>query len=1074
MPRLASLLALVLFASASATGAQERPNVLFLLSDDQRADTIAAFGDLDCPTPHLDALAARGTVFPRAYCMGSDNGAVCVPSRAMILTGKSLWRCRDWDADTLTMPQAFAAAGYRTYGIGKWHNGKDRFQRTFEDGGTIFFGGMGSHTTLPVQDYDPSGAYPKEARRPLNALSSTAFSSTAFADEAIGFLERTATEDDGRPFFCWVAFTAPHDPRTPPEEHRVDPSTLDLPPAYRPIHPFDNGEMVVRDERLAPWPRTPDEARRHLADYLGMVSQLDGQVGRILAALEATGQAENTIVVFASDHGLAIGSHGLLGKQNVYEHSMRAPLILAGPGVEAGARNDGLAYLLDSFRTLAALAGLPVPDGVEGRDLLDPTLPPRETLYTAYKSDQKAVRDGRWKLIRYPNIDKTQLFDLEKDPHETQDRFGPELYDDLVERLMGALAEHQAATGDPHPLEVAKPRPAAFRPPPPKGQSQRPPAKNPPATYEPSWDSLSKHPAPAWFDDAVLGIFIHWGVYSVPAYCDTSTYSEWYRHWVDTGAHDGFERRFHAEQYGADFPYEGFAPMFRAELFDADQWADVFRRAGADYVVLTSKHHDGYALWPSAEASAARGHPWNSVEVGPQRDLVGELSRAVRDVGLRMGLYYSFLEWHNPVFDGDLDAYVEEVMFPQVKELVSTYEPAIFWPDGEWTEPDTTWRSEELLAWIYNNAPNQDEILVNDRWGAGLRGLTGDYYTTEYGLHGGAHATTGVRPWEECRGIGGSFAFNRAEGYDDYMSRDEVVELLVRTVARGGKLLLDVGPTADGRIPLIMQDRLFALGRWMERYGSTLRGADPTPFPSPAHEPWGATTVKGDRMYLHLFDWPTGGELQVDRLATEVLGARLLSDPDGRSLEVSDAWPSGVKVSLAGLHPAEHVSVIELTLAGPPEVDERIHAQHGNTLVLHAAEAKLFGEGLRLEPSGVGSMPEVPSSALAPASNLGFWTHPRSGAMWRMIPPSSVGCDVRIVYACADGQEGSRMRLTIGDTSREFVVERSTGGWQDYATIELPGFWEWEGDPSYIQLECLDVAAGAALNLRAVILDGMW
>ena len=211
--------------------------------------------------------------------------------------------------------------------------------------------------------------------------------------------------------------------------------------------------------------------------------------------------------------------------------------------------------------------------------------------------------------------------------------------------------------------------------------------------YEPNWESLETHPTPEWFEDGKFGIFIHWGVYSVPSFCDTSTYSEWYQAWLDGNAHDGLEREFHEKNYGKDFEYREFAPMFRAEMWDPAEWARIFKRAGAEYVVLTSKHHDGYCLFPSEEASAARGYPWTSTEVGPQRDIVGELMQAVREEGMHPGLYYSFMEWHNPLYESDKPRYVQEVMIPQIKYLISEYQPDVFWPDGEWDFPDTLWRS---------------------------------------------------------------------------------------------------------------------------------------------------------------------------------------------------------------------------------------------------------------------------------------------------------------------------------------------------------------------------------------------
>ena len=342
--------------------------------------------------------------------------------------------------------------------------------------------------------------------------------------------------------------------------------------------------------------------------------------------------------------------------------------------------------------------------------------------------------------------------------------------------------------------------------------------------FDPTWESLSQHPTPQWFSDAKFGIFIHWGVYSVPAFCDTSTYSEWYQYWYDPTSHGGKVRDFHHKNYGEDFPYRDFAPRFRAELWDPDEWASIFRRSGARYMVITSKHHDGYCLWPNSTASEVRGYPWNSSEVGPKRDLLGELFAACRKEGVRPGIYYSFMEWQSPLYESDKEKYVDTLMIPQIKELVERYEPDVFWPDGEWDYPDTLWKSTEILEWIYENASNPEEIAVNDRWGKGLRGQVGDYSTTEYGNLGNSSGKgmNKVRPFEECRGIGHSFAFNRAENYEIYASRTKSIRTLIDLVSKGGNLLLDIGPDYDGAIPLIMVDRLLAIGSGPDGDGESI------------------------------------------------------------------------------------------------------------------------------------------------------------------------------------------------------------------------------------------------------------
>ena len=409
----------------AALALQDRPNVLVIVSDDQRADTL---GNPLVRTPHLDALAREGTSFSRAYCMGAQQGAVCVPSRAMFLSGRSLFRVSDnLGKDEALWPKAMEESGYATFAAGKWHNGQKSFGRAFPSSGPIFFGGMGDQFKVKVTD----GRGTRLAE---------GYSTDVFFDAAEGFLRDYR---DAKPFFLYVSLTAPHDPRTPPAA-LYDPAVLPLPANFLPEHPFDNGELEVRDEKLLSRPRKAEDVRRELAAYYSMITHLDGRVGRLLKVLDDAKRRENTLVVFFSDHGLALGSHGLLGKQNLYEHSMRAPLVMAGPGVPKGRTSDALGYLFDVFPTVAALAKVPLPEGVEGRDLLKGG---RESIFTAYRDVQRALRTDRWKLIRYPKIGKTQLFDLQADPHETTDLAAAQ--PERVRELEARLDAERKAWADP-------------------------------------------------------------------------------------------------------------------------------------------------------------------------------------------------------------------------------------------------------------------------------------------------------------------------------------------------------------------------------------------------------------------------------------------------------------------------------------------------------------------------------------------------------------------------------------------------------------------------------------------------
>lgn len=447
-----TLATLVSFVRPGFAG-NDRPNILFIVSDDQRADTISAYGNAHIQTPQLDRLVNEGFSFRAAYCMGAMQGAVCLPSRAMFNSGRSLFRAPKQLDGVPILPEVLAKSGYTTFGTGKWHNGAESFERGFRQGKAVFLGGMSNHLAVPVREIGEDG-------RLGNAGVGDKFSSELFADAAIEFLESHPKE---MPFYCYVSFTAPHDPRMPPaaalDHYRSQPPPV--PPNFLPQHPFHNGWMVGRDEVLAPWPRTETIIRNQLAEYYGMISHMDAQIGRILEALDSHGHAERTIVVFTSDHGLAMGSHGLLGKQNLYDHSMRAPLIIRGPGIPANRSSEALVYLFDIMPTILSLAGVDLPAKVDGRDLraimTGSTSGVRDSVFTVYEDVQRAIRDERWKLILYPQINRRQLFDLSVDPHEMDDLSEREEYVDEIHRLIGRLRRWQRDVGDEQVLTVAMP-----------------------------------------------------------------------------------------------------------------------------------------------------------------------------------------------------------------------------------------------------------------------------------------------------------------------------------------------------------------------------------------------------------------------------------------------------------------------------------------------------------------------------------------------------------------------------------------------------------------------------------------
>ena len=433
-------------AAAAPAQAAKRPNVLFLFADDQRADTIAAHGNPHIKTPNLDRLAASGVSFRNNYICGGNSGAVCVPSRAMLMSGKTWFHVDTVSLkDATLLPEVLGQNGYTTFATGKWHNGEASWLRAFQRGRSVMFGGMSDHSKTPVRDLGADGNLTAER-------TGEKFSSELFADSAIEFLRNHV---GSKPFFAYVAFTAPHDPRMPPPAYREAyyRARPPLPPNFLPQLPFDNGMMRGgRDENLGAWPRTEAMIGDQLAEYYGMITHLDEQVGRILAALRETGQADNTIIIYSADNGLALGSHGLLGKQSVYEHSMRTPLMISGPGIPRSKSIAALTYLLDLFPTLCDALGMDRPAGLEGeslRPLWERKRPRvRDSVFLPYMDIQRAVRDERWKLIVYPKIGHMQLFDLENDPHETTNLADRPENATHAARLLELMKQWQAKVGD--------------------------------------------------------------------------------------------------------------------------------------------------------------------------------------------------------------------------------------------------------------------------------------------------------------------------------------------------------------------------------------------------------------------------------------------------------------------------------------------------------------------------------------------------------------------------------------------------------------------------------------------------
>jgi arylsulfatase A-like enzyme len=437
------------------------PNVLVLFTDDQRFNTVRALGNPLIQTPNMDRLASSGTSFSQASCQGGIHGALCVTSRFTLMTGRTINHLNG-GGDVLppeftTLPELLRQAGYVTFATGKWHSDIASFARIFDHADNIFFGGMhfpedGGHEHPLLYHFDPTGAYPTDAR-----FQGDKFASTMYADAAIGFLQTLPRE--GRPFMGYVAFTSPHDPRTPPApfDSMYDPSQIPLPDNFLPEHPFDNGELHNRDEDLLPVPRDPEQIRKEIAAYYGMISAVDLEIGRIIDTLAQEKLLERTIVIFAGDNGLALGAHGLLGKQNLYEETIRVPMIMAGPGVAANVIDERFAYLSDVLPTVASLVGLSPPATSEGSALLGTAAAfSRPNGYFQYRDLQRAIRTAdRWKLIGNrltatgAELDRLQLYNLASDPSELHDLSRADEYQAKLAELQSLLAFERARYGDP-------------------------------------------------------------------------------------------------------------------------------------------------------------------------------------------------------------------------------------------------------------------------------------------------------------------------------------------------------------------------------------------------------------------------------------------------------------------------------------------------------------------------------------------------------------------------------------------------------------------------------------------------
>jgi arylsulfatase A-like enzyme len=450
----------------------EKPNILFIIADDQCWDTIGAVGG-EVETPHLDKLVKEGVSFQHAYNMGAWNGAVCVASRHMFNTGRYVWDCNDllnrsnsWKKKNKGKPfpdavepwsQLLGKAGYKTYFSGKWHVKMYQPENIFDVVGTVR-PGMPNQTkegyNRPLDENDKNWL-PWDKSKNGFWKGGTHWSEV-LRDEAIGFIDQAAKEEN--PFFMYIAFNAPHDPRQAPKEY-VDmypPESIQLPENFQPLYPYAE-EMgsgkKLRDERLAPFPRTEYSVRVNRSEYFALITHMDAQIGQILKALEKSGKLDNTYIFYTADHGLAVGHHGLLGKQNMYEHSLGAPLIVNGPGLEKGKRITERVYIQDIVPSTLELAGVAQPESMDFQSLMPLAKGKgekgREVIYGAYRNLQRCAIKGDWKIIHYPDASRYRLYNVSKDPNEMNDLSENPEYSAYLKTMKQVLVSEMERQNDP-------------------------------------------------------------------------------------------------------------------------------------------------------------------------------------------------------------------------------------------------------------------------------------------------------------------------------------------------------------------------------------------------------------------------------------------------------------------------------------------------------------------------------------------------------------------------------------------------------------------------------------------------
>lgn len=440
--------------------AEEKTNILFIFADDHAYDCIASHGNSEILTPHLDKLTKQGTRFTHAYNSGAWNGAVCIASRTMMMTGKQIWTAHkanlgDMIKKQQLFPQLMQKAGYDTYFSGKWHVGAEKHCKASWKNTLHIRPGMPNQTSARYnRNWEPG----QDSWSPYDMQHQGFWKggkhwSEVLADDGINMLNK-ATKNE-KPFMMMLCFNAPHDPRQAPKEyHEKYPyHSIKIPKNFLSVYPDQIGSNQVRDEKLAPFPRTKYSIQVNKSEYYALITHMDAQIGRILEALEKSGKADNTIVLFSADHGLAVGQHGFLGKQNMYEHSVRAPWIIAGKNIPKGKVIQNPIYIQDAMATCLDIAGVKKSNNIHFQSVLPllrgDTSNARAQIYSSYTNHQRMVIEDGFKLISYPITKTEKLFDLNNDPLEVKNLVNEPKYSHTLQSLRKTLVNQMQAMSDP-------------------------------------------------------------------------------------------------------------------------------------------------------------------------------------------------------------------------------------------------------------------------------------------------------------------------------------------------------------------------------------------------------------------------------------------------------------------------------------------------------------------------------------------------------------------------------------------------------------------------------------------------